>query len=115
MENNKMENKVKKEYIGVANEQDIKEWKNRYRKVVQIEIEDDEAVYVAYLHSPDMKTMRAAMDITKKDETAATEMLIKNCWIDGARAMLDDGLLYIQLATQVEKMFGSAVGRLKNL
>lgn len=104
-----------KEYIGLASEQDVKAWKEKYRKVVQVEVEDEEAVYVGYLHNPDMKTMRAAMEISKKDETQGTEVLIKNCWIDGAKIMLEDGLLYVQLATQVQKMFGATVGRLKNL
>ena len=110
-----MENTTNKEYVGLAAEQDVKAWKEKYRKVVQVEVEDEEAVYVGYLHSPDMKTMRAAMEISKKDETQGTEVLIRNCWIDGAKIMLEDGLLYIQLATQVQNMFGSAVGRLKNL
>lgn len=105
----------RKEHYGQVVEAKIESWKKQYRKIVEIEIEDEEGVYHAYMHSPDMKTMKAAMDIGKKDEMEATEVLIKNCWIEGAQVMLTDGLLYVQLANQVQKMFGSAVGRLKNL
>jgi hypothetical protein len=111
---NMEKNKEKRRY-GKQCEEQIKMWKNQYRKVVEVEVEDEDGIYHGYFHSPDMKTMKAAMEVSKTDEMEGSLILMKNCWLGGSDLLMNDGLLFVQTATQVQKMFASAVGRLKNL
>ncbi|MDY6395353.1 MAG: hypothetical protein SPK52_02140 [Synergistales bacterium] len=93
----------------------MKAWRNRYRRVVEVEVEEQDNIYHAYFHTPDMKTMKAAMQVSKTDEIEGATVLINNCWISGADIMKEDGLLFIQMAQQVSVLFGQTQGRLKNL
>ena len=83
-----------KRHVGRAGDEQIKIWKNQYRKVVEVEVEEEDSIYHGYFHTPDMKTMKAAMQVSKADE---------------------DGLLFVPMAQQVSMMFGQTQGRLKNL
>ena len=104
-----------KRHVGRAGDEQIKIWKNQYRKVVEVEVEEEDSIYHGYFHTPDMKTMKAAMQVSKADEMEGATVLIKNCCIGGADVMKEDGLLFVQMAQQVSMMFGQTQGRLKNL
>ena len=82
---------------------------------MEVEVEDEDNIYHGYFHSPDMKAMKAAMDLSQTDETEGSIILMKNCWLGGSDLFMDDGLLFIQTVTQIQKIFASTVGRLKNL
>lgn len=57
----------------------IAEWKAKYGDVWKITVEDK----VAYLRSPDRKTLGYASGVGANDPMKFNEILLKNCWLDG--------------------------------
>jgi len=57
----------------------IKEWKAEYGDIFKIAVEDK----IAYLHSPDRKTLSYATSVGGKDPLKFNEIILNNCWLDG--------------------------------
>lgn len=67
----------------------IEEWKSKHGDVWKITVEDK----VAYLRSPDRKTLGYASSVGASDPMKFNEILLKNCWLDGdLEIQTNDGL-----------------------
>lgn len=113
MDNNK-KNTITTFDGGVADEQ-IQQWKNRYGKVVRIEVQDDGDTHVGYFHRPKLEDMSAIMKLAKTDELKSSEVMFNNCWLGGSEAMRHDAILFIETTKQLATMLGSCRSSLKNL
>ena len=46
-------------FDGGVTEEQIQSWKNKHRKVIRIDVVDDDELHVAYFHRPSLETMSA--------------------------------------------------------
>ncbi len=101
---------------GVSDEM-IRMWKQKYRKVYQVDVPDKDTgeVFVGYFRHPDMETMSLVNKIAKADEVKSTTTLFDSCWLGGDHVMKDDALVRIAATTQIDTIFRRYVGTLKNL
>jgi hypothetical protein len=82
-----MENELK----GQATPEQIAEWKAKNKDVFAITVDG----HVAYLKSPDRKTMSYASVGGAKDPIKFNEILLKGCWLGGsAEIQTDDDLFF---------------------
>lgn len=102
-------------FDGGVSEEQITQWKQRYGKVVRIDVVDGEDLHVGYFKRPSLDTLRAVKKLSKTDEISAGETLGKNCWLGGSEAMLTDAVLFNETQEQLAAMFNSCQSSLKNL
>lgn len=69
-------------------DEQLKGWKEKYGDVFEITCEDKKAV----LHKPTRKDLSFAMagSSQAKDSIKYTEILLKQCWIDGDKEFMED-------------------------
>lgn len=109
------ETRVLTVWNGGVSEEQIKVWKNEYRKVYAIEVEDEEDLYIGYFRRPNLETMSAVNKIAKTDEIKSTTIMFDNCWLGGEPVMKTDTLVRIAAIKQLGEMFNRVMGTLKNL
>lgn len=107
--------KQEKEHIGQATSEQVKAWKNQYRRVCEVEVEEEDRVYHGYFHTPTISTLKAMEKVGQKDEIEAAEIMVKNCWIGGSEVMKTDGYLFLKMVEQLAELTGESHARLKNL
>ena len=107
-----------KEY-GKATEGQIGLWKNKYGRVKQVVITDGEEKYYVYLRRPDMKTMRVCSDLDKQGKQfESAEVLVKNCLLnkgEEVEKLMNDSVLFTQMANTMQGFFGETQAVVKNL
>lgn len=66
----------------------LKGWKEKYGEVFEISCDDKKAV----LHKPSRKDLAFAMAGSNqaKDSVKFSELLLKQCWIDGDKELIED-------------------------
>ncbi len=96
-------NKVSKEQIA--------QWKAQYGNVYRITVADK----VAYLKSPDRKTMSYASSVIAKDPIKFNEILLKQCWIDGDAEIQTDDALFLGVSAQLAEIIEIAEAKLEKL
>ena len=69
-------------------EEQLKSWKEKYGEVFEISCEEKKAV----LHKPGRKELSFAMAGSNqaKDSVKFSEILLKQCWIDGDKEFMED-------------------------
>ena len=76
------------------------QWKNKFGRVVQLQIEDDEAnTLYAYFRKPDIAIRSAVLQASKMDEFKALEVLFKNCYLGGDAAIEEEDDLRLNITT----------------
>jgi len=71
--------------------QQLTAWKNKYGKLIKVEIEnDEEETLFSYFRKPTMATRAAVLQASKTDEFRALEVLFKNCYIGGDEEVSKD-------------------------
>lgn len=119
-----MENKIKNEqeevrtgetFDGGVTEEQIKQWKGRYGKVIRIDVVDDGDLHVGYFHRPKLETMSAVSKIVKTDELKSSEVMFDNCWLGGSEFLRHDAILFMETTKQLGAMLNSCRSSLKNL
>ena len=117
-----MENEIKEQEVmagetfdGGITEEQIKAWKNKYGKVVRIDVVDDGDLHVGYFHRPRLETMSAVTKMAKTDELKSSEVMFDNCWLGGSPAMRSDAVLFLEATKQLGAMLNSCRSSLKNL
>lgn len=111
------ENEVQKQTTfdgGVVSAQ-IEQWKQRYRRVVRIDVVDGEELHIGYFRRPTMETMKAVTALAKKDELESVQVLAKNCWLGGSESLLTDAVLFVALGKELGTLMGSCMSSLKNV
>lgn len=105
--------------IGLQTEGQVNIWKEKYGKVKLVKIKDGEKEYYAYLRRPDMKTMRVCAALEKEGKSfESAEVLVKNCLLnknEEREKMMEDAVLFTQIATALEGFFGETQAEIKNL
>lgn len=87
-----------------ATPEQVLAWKEKYPNadIWQITVEDK----VAFLRSPDRKTLSLASTVGANDPMKFNEILLKNCWLDGDLEIQTNDTLFLsasaKLATLIE-------------
>lgn len=102
--------------IGEASPEEFLTLKGKYGKVkmVEVEDEDEDAIYCIYLKRPDFATLKAVTKIAKTDELEGTKIFLQNCMVAGAQEVLEDGVLLVAAASAASSLLTSAKATLKN-
>ncbi len=109
------EQAVKTTFDGGISEDQIKQWKAKYRKVVRIDVVDDGELHVGYFHRPTMETMQAAAKVSKTDDVRSGEMLFDGTWLGGSEYLRTDSVLFLATMQQLNKVFNGCMSSIKNL
>lgn len=87
-----------KENITNPTPEDIKGWKEKYKTVHKLTIEDK----TAYLRKPDRRTLSLAMTkISKGDIMGGSEAILENCWLGGDTEIKTDDDLFMAAVGKV--------------
>lgn len=102
---------------GGVTEENINQWKNKFGRVSEVTVEDEEAGLrlVGYFRRPDMTTMQAFSATAKSNEVKAAEVLFDNCWLGGASLMKTDAVYKMEGMNAMQGIFGRCTRALKNL
>lgn len=102
-------------FEGGVTEEQITKWKAQHRKVIRIDVTDDEELHIGYFKRPTLEVMQAVSKIGKSDEFKASETLFNGCWLGGSELLKQDSVLYIKCMEYLNKAFAQTMGSLKNL
>lgn len=105
----------KKPINGLVPDEKIQQWKNQYRKVYSITIDDDGETIIGYFKRPDMETLSAVNAVSKKDEVKAANTLFANCWLGGSELVKTDAVVKMAMMGKLNDMMTLAHADLKNL
>lgn len=123
LKNKSMENKTEKDMEkavqttidgGITPEQ-VAQWKQKYGKVLRIDVVDDDEMHVGYFHRPKLEAMAAVTKIAKTDEIKSAEVMFDNCWLGGSPQLRQDAILFLEVTKKLGDMFNSCLSSIKNL
>lgn len=100
---------------GAITDAHIQQWKQKYGKVMEVRVEDENTIYTGYFHRPNMETMSAVNKLAKTDEIKGSMIMFDNCWLGGDEMMKTDAVIKISALTQLSTIFMSCSASLKNL
>lgn len=106
---------AKKRCNGNVTDAQIQLWKNQNKRIMEICVEDDEAIYCGYFHRPTMDTMSAVNQVGKNDEVKAATVMFDNCWLGGDDMMKEDAIIKMSALTQLSTVFNTCTASIKNL
>jgi len=89
----------------------INEWKKKYGDVFKIEVDG----HVAYVKSPDRKTLSYAGSIGTKDPIKFNEIILGNCWLGGDETIKTDDSLFLgvgQVLGEIIKVKEASIAKL---
>lgn len=87
-----------KENITNPTPEQIQGWKEKYKTVHKLSIEDK----TAYLRKPDRRTLSLAMTkISKGDIIGGSEAILENCWLGGDTEIKTDDDLFMAATSKV--------------
>lgn len=118
-----MENKTEKDMEkavhttidgGITPEQ-VSQWKQKYGKVLRIDVVDDDEMHVGYFHRPKLEAMAAVTKVAKTDEIKSAEVMFDNCWLGGSPQLRQDAILFLEVTKKLGDMFNSCLSSIKNL
>ena len=101
-----METKVEKTI-----EQKISEWKAKHGDVFQVEVDGR----VAYLKRPYRKVLGAAAVTGKSDPMKYNEVILNNCWLEGAEELRTDDAMFLGVSAQLAEIIEIKEATLKKL
>jgi len=99
---------------GITAEQ-IALWKGKYRKVYEVDVEDDGEHFVGYFSRPDNDTLAATTALAQKDGFKAMTVLFENCWLGGDPLIKEDAVVKLAAMQKLDALVTSAAATLKNL
>ena len=83
-------------------------------KEVEITVRDGEQEYHCKVRRPDVATLSRVNKLAKADEVLAAQELIKNCWVDGDKEILDDAYMMMAAVGQMGELSKGITAELKN-
>ena len=89
----------------------IAAWKKKHSDLYEISIEGKKA----YFRSPDRNTMSYMISQGQQNPMAATEILAKNCFVGGDKALLDEDKYFFAVMQQLGKLMQVKDASLKKL
>ncbi len=105
-----------KEQKSMTTEQQVQEWKDKYKNVFAYEVEmENGEVKRVHFRQPDRRILSAATINAKGDPMRYNEVVLKNCLLDEDKSILDDDSLFFGLSQKVDELVNAKVGELKKL
>lgn len=90
----------KEELKGQATPEQIAEWKKTNKNVFAVTVDG----HIAYLKSPDRKTLSYATVAGSKDALKFNEILMKGCWLGGSEEIKTDDELFYAVSSQLAEI-----------
>ena len=84
------------------------------RKEIEVIVRDGEDEYTCKLRRPDVATLSRVNKLNKADEVLAAQELLKNCWVEGDREIMEDAYLMMAAVGQVGELSKGVTAELKN-
>lgn len=84
------------------------------RKEIEVIVRDGEDEYTCKLRRPDVATLSRVNKLNKADEVLAAQELLKNCWVDGDREIMEDAYLMMAAVGQMGELSKGVTAELKN-
>ena len=75
----------------------IQEWKNQYKDIFVISVEDKKV----YLRTPDRKTLSYASTLATKDPLKFNEVILNNCWLGGDEEIKTNDELLLAVSSKL--------------
>lgn len=104
-----------KQRIGEISPEELLKLKAKHGKVKLVEVEDEDAVYCIYVKRPDFSTIKAVHKVSKTDEVEGTKIFLQNCIVEGAKEVMEDGVLLMAASSAASSLITSAKAVLKNV
>lgn len=102
-----------------ASQSQIEKWKeDNNGKVAVIEVDVDEYgqdVATCYLKRPSRRALEAAATVAQRNPIKASEILLKDMWLDGDPRILEDDELLLAVNAEAGEFINSKRARLKKL
>ena len=95
----------------MVSKEEIQKWKEQYGSVFKISVADK----VAYLKTPDRKTMSYASTVGAKNPIKFNEVLLKNCWLGGDEEIQTNDSLFMSVSTQIAEIIEIKEAKLEKL
>lgn len=84
------------------------------RKEIEILVKDGEQAYTCKVRRPDVATLSRVNKLGKADEVLAAQELLKNCWVEGDREIMEDAYLMMAAVGQMGELSKGVTAELKN-
>lgn len=84
------------------------------RKEIEVIVRDGEDGYTCKLRRPDVATLSRVNKLNKADEVLAAQELLKNCWVEGDREIMEDAYLMMAAVGQMGELSKGVTAELKN-
>jgi hypothetical protein len=84
------------------------------RKEIEVIVRDGEDEYTCKLRRPDVATLSRVNKLNKADEVLAAQELLKNCWVEGDREIMEDAYLMMAAVGQMGELSKGVTAELKN-
>jgi hypothetical protein len=97
--------------IGEATQEQIKEWKEKYGRVIGIKVDD----HICYLRTPDRKILSYATTVGSKDPIKFNEILLNNCWLGGSYDIKTNDSLFLSVSGKLAELIEIKEAELVNL
>lgn len=82
-----------------ATSEQIENWKHKHSSIYKVEVDGK----VAYLKSPDRKTMKYVAQVAN-DPIRANEVLLENCWLGGDEVIQTDDQLFFGVSAKLNEI-----------
>jgi hypothetical protein len=102
---------MKKAFIGEATVEQVAEWKAKYKKVHEIEVDG----HVGYLKSPGRRELSHATTVGGSDPIRFNEILLGDCWLGGSDAIKSEDELFLGASAVLGSIVTVATATIKNL
>lgn len=92
-------------------QEQIDAWKEKHEAVFKLSVEDK----VAYLRSPDRKTLSFASKVGAQDPMKFNEYILENCWLAGDEEIKTKDSLFMSASGQLSNIIQIAESSLEKL
>lgn len=96
---------------GEATKVQIELWKKKFPRIFKIQSEDS----VAYVRKPNINDLRYASKAGMDDPLKLTEVLLKQCWLDGDEAIRTDEDKFLGVSSQMQEILKVAQTTIKEV
>lgn len=83
-----------------ATQEQLQEWKKKHGDVFRIKVEDK----ACYLRKPDRKVLSYAAAAGKSDPMKVNETILKNCWLDGDKEIMEVDSYFLGVSGKLDQM-----------
>lgn len=89
----------------------IQEWKKKHGDIFRLTVEGK----VAYLRTPDRKTMSYASSFASSEPLKFNEILLENCWLGGDEEIKTNDILFLSASSKLAEIIQIKTATLEKL